>query len=92
MHLGKRKLIVNIVLISAVIAGILLFNGSDRRVKAGTGDIYKNIEIFSEVLRQIEKNYVEPVDSQKLIYGAIKGMVRTLDHILRLWQRTNTRS
>ncbi|MBW1667989.1 MAG: S41 family peptidase [Deltaproteobacteria bacterium] len=79
MHLGKRKLIVNIVLISAVIAGILLFNGSDRRVKAGTGDIYKNIEIFSEVLRQIEKNYVEPVDSQKLIYGAIKGMVRTLD-------------
>lgn len=60
-------------------AGILLFNGGRGQVKAGSSDIYKNIEVFTEVLRQIEKNYVEPQDSQKMIYGAIKGMVQSLD-------------
>jgi len=48
-------------------------------VSADTNDVYKNIEVFTEVLRQIEENYVEPQDSQKLIYGAIKGMVQSLD-------------
>ena len=60
-------------------AGILLINGGSGHVKAGTGDIYKNIEVFTEVLRQIEKNYVEPQDPQEMIYGAIKGMVQNLD-------------
>ena len=41
--------------------------------------IYRNLDLFVEVLREIEKNYVEPVDPKKLIYGAIKGMVKTLD-------------
>ena len=48
-------------------------------VLADTKEVYKNIEVFSEVLRKIEKNYVEGADSKKLIYGAIKGMVKTLD-------------
>ncbi|GAH69348.1 unnamed protein product, partial [marine sediment metagenome] len=42
-------------------------------VLADTKEVYKNIEVFSEVLRKIEKNYVEGADSKKLIYGAIKG-------------------
>jgi carboxyl-terminal processing protease len=59
--------------------GILFLKGSGGEVKADTSDIYENIEIFTEVLRQIEDNYVEPQDSQKLIYGAIKGMIQSLD-------------
>jgi carboxyl-terminal processing protease len=58
---------------------ILLMNGSSRPVKAGTDDIYKNMEILTEVIRLIEKNYVEPEDPQKLIQGAIRGMVQSLD-------------
>lgn len=41
--------------------------------------IYKNIDLFVEALREIEKNYVESVSPKKLIYGAIRGMVKTLD-------------
>jgi len=70
---------IDIILISLLMAGILLINGGSGQVKAGNGDIYKNIEVFTEVLRQIEKNYVEPQDPQKMIYGAIKGMVQGLD-------------
>jgi len=31
------------------------------------------------VLSLIENNYVEPVDETRLLYGAVDGMVRTLD-------------
>jgi carboxyl-terminal processing protease len=62
-----------------LVAGLLFFQGSGADVKAGTDEVYKNIEVFAEVLRQIEENYVEPQDPQELIYGAIKGMVEGLD-------------
>lgn len=58
---------------------LLLISGSSQDVLAGTKEVYKNIEILSEVLRKIEKNYVEGADPKELIYGAIKGMVKTLD-------------
>jgi hypothetical protein len=54
---------------------LLLISGSYNGVFAGTEDVYKNIEVLSEVLSKIEKNYVEDTDPNKLIYGAIKGMV-----------------
>ena len=79
MLIFKRKLVVNIALISLFVGGLLFFNGNGTKVEADTEDVYKNIEIFTEVLRQVEKSYVEPQDSQKLIYGAIKGMVQSLD-------------
>ncbi len=75
----RKKTAVNVVLISLIVCGALLLNGNSGVVKAGTDDVYKNIEVFIEVLRQIEENYVEPQDPQDLIYGGIKGMVRSLD-------------
>jgi carboxyl-terminal processing protease len=58
----------------------LLISDSYQGVSAGTEETYKNIEIFSEVLHKIEKSYVvESAESKDLIYGAIKGMVQTLD-------------
>jgi carboxyl-terminal processing protease len=40
---------------------------------------YKQLELFARVLSYVENNYVEPVDQQALMYGAIKGMLETLD-------------
>lgn len=42
-------------------------------------DAYAQLELFSRVLSYMENNYVEKPDRRKLIYGAIKGMVDTLD-------------
>src|SRR3954447_1500204 len=42
-------------------------------------ETYKNLELFSRVLSYVENNYVEPVDEQELIYGALRGMTDTLD-------------
>src|SRR3954470_795417 len=40
---------------------------------------YKQLELFSRVLSYVENNYVENVDEQQLMYGAIRGMLDTLD-------------
>src|SRR6478752_8046150 len=40
---------------------------------------YHKLNIFTRVLSYVENNYVEDVDQDKLIYGAIKGMLSTLD-------------
>jgi carboxyl-terminal processing protease len=75
----NNKKFAPIILLSFLMGGLLFLNGDRGDVKADTSDVYKSIEIFTEVLRQIEKNYVEPQDPKKLIYGAIKGMVQSLD-------------
>ncbi len=79
MLIPKRKIFVNIVLVSLFVGGLLFLNGNDAKVEADTQEVYKNIEILTEVLRQVEKNYVEPQKAKDLIYGAIKGMVGSLD-------------
>ena len=76
---GKRKTFLSILLACILVAALLSLHGNREEAKAGTDDVYKNIELFTEVLREVEKHYVEPENPQKLIYGAIKGMVNSLD-------------
>ncbi len=40
---------------------------------------YKSLKLFTDVLEELEKNYVDDVDSEALIHNAIKGMVGNLD-------------
>lgn len=40
---------------------------------------YKKLEIFTDVLSLVRASYVENVDMDDLIYGAIRGMLNTLD-------------
>jgi carboxyl-terminal processing protease len=44
-----------------------------------SGDVYKKLRIFAEVLDIVQKNYVEPVNTDDLIYGAVDGMLNKLD-------------
>jgi carboxyl-terminal processing protease len=50
-------------------------------VAAGAADKspYENLAIFARALSHIELSYVGDVDQKKLVYGAIRGMVRALD-------------
>jgi carboxyl-terminal processing protease len=42
-------------------------------------DIYKKIDIFSEVLEKINKEYVDEVDQSKSMDAAINGLLQSLD-------------
>ena len=50
----RNKNFFNIILILLIVCGALLLNGNSGVVKAGTDEVYKNIEVFIEVLRQID--------------------------------------
>jgi carboxyl-terminal processing protease len=69
----------NLVLLVLMTILILLGPYGDSRVSAIDRNTYKNLKTFSEVLDMVEKNYVEPVESDKLIQGAINGMIKSLD-------------
>ncbi|MFN0061945.1 MAG: S41 family peptidase [Myxococcaceae bacterium] len=40
---------------------------------------YPQLELFARVLSYVQNNYVQSVEDRQLVYGAIKGMVQTLD-------------
>ncbi len=52
---------------------------SEKNSKASTVDSYEKLKTFSEILSLLEANYVEKVDANDLIDGAIRGMLKTLD-------------
>jgi len=76
-----KRLITGLFTILLVLVAVLLANGysGDAKDNKDADDVYRNIELFTEVLRQVEENYVEPQETKKLIEGAIKGMLHSLD-------------
>jgi carboxyl-terminal processing protease len=48
-------------------------------VPSSQQDRYENLELFQKVLHFVEANYVDDVKNKELVYGAIKGMLETLD-------------
>jgi carboxyl-terminal processing protease len=68
-------LLVVLVLVSA---SFLVGAGMAKRVLA-RGDDYENLRVFTEVLSLVQSNYVDDIEAKKLVEGAIKGLLRTLD-------------
>jgi carboxyl-terminal processing protease len=73
----KRKSLIFTGLLSLLILTIVGVS-REQRVQA-TGETYEQLNIFSEVLHLVQQNYVEEVDTKKMIYGAVKGMLGALD-------------
>ena len=63
----------------ALLVLLILGPYGDSRVSAIDRSTYKSLKTFSEVLDMVEKNYVEPVETDKLLQGAINGMIKSLD-------------
>lgn len=76
---SRNKEIGLLVLLCLLFAGVLFINGKSWEVTAGTSDVYENLEIFTEALREVQENYVDTKEYGELIQGAIKGMVENLD-------------
>lgn len=68
-----------IVLATVALVGTSFFP-NDSFAKANSGKSrFEKLELFNKVLYLIESQYYRPVDTEKLIEGAIKGMMNTLD-------------
>src|SRR5215468_11154703 len=66
-----------ILMVSAVLGGV--FGGQVRATTSAEEDADNSVKLFSTILGMVEENYASNVDSDKAVYGAIDGMLRTLD-------------
>jgi len=65
-------------LIATFVAGFLLGSaGASQNSKQE--DDYKYFRLFSDVFRTVKENYVSDVNTRDLIYGALNGMMKSLD-------------
>ena len=61
------------------IAAEATVSGAKTTTGAVEEESFKQLELFARVLSYVQNGYVEKVDERQLIYGAIKGMLDTLD-------------
>lgn len=65
-------------LIATFVAGFLLGSaGASQNSKQE--DDYKYFRLFTDVFRTVKENYVSDVNTRDLIYGALNGMMKSLD-------------
>ena len=72
-----KKVLLSLCLLACFL--LLGLQGDSQVSAALERNIYKNLKTFNEVLDMVQKNYVEDVDSKKLLEGAINGMMKSLD-------------
>ena len=75
-----RKQTISIWLVILLVAAAGIFIGrTSATIVSAEGQGYEDLKTFTEVLTKVKQNYVEEVKSKDLIYGAIKGMLNSLD-------------
>jgi carboxyl-terminal processing protease len=58
---------------------LLVFTGGVQHGTTAIEDTYEKLKVFTEILSLVQSNYVDDVNSKELIYGAVKGMLESLD-------------
>jgi carboxyl-terminal processing protease len=79
MSIRKFNLTILVALLVGLSAIFVWDRLSIQKVSAEDQTVYENLQIFSDVLDIVKENYVQEVESEELIEGAISGMLRTLD-------------
>ena len=62
-----------------LILGLTVGSGICAQPKSEKDDIYKEIEIFSDAVSLVRSEYVEEAKSKDIVYGALRGMLASLD-------------
>jgi carboxyl-terminal processing protease len=60
-------------------AGAMAYIGQTARATDSKADNYHMLELFGDVLTEVDRQYVTPVDDKKLIQSAMEGMLTSLD-------------
>ena len=58
---------------------IILLNTSNNVYSQNVDKLYEKIDLFSEVLKKIQDNYVEEIDQAEAMDAAINGVLQSLD-------------
>ena len=73
----RRYWMLGPMIVVALVSGVVIGKGLERTGHAT--ETYEELRTFSEVLTQVQKNYVDETKVKDLVQGAIRGMLATLD-------------
>jgi carboxyl-terminal processing protease len=76
---GKKFLKIGLAVSLVFLLGITLGLGQSRKGSAANDSIYEDLKLFTDVFGIVQKEYVEAAKPKEMLYGAIKGMLETLD-------------
>lgn len=79
MSTTGKKVVCGVALVTVLLAVFIGISSSRYCVAESKAGDYEAIELFTDVMSIIKKSYVDEVDTKKLIYGAINGMLSALD-------------
>jgi len=79
MQRQRNKILAGLLAWAVVMAVVSLGGHGLERVSAVDRNAYEGLEAFTDVLAIVQKHYVEEASTQKLIEGAINGMLNGLD-------------
>src|SRR5713226_37319 len=79
MSANKRNRLIVAMAIALAVCLFVIGDLAVRRAQAVSESSYEDLETFANVLALVQKNYVEPVSTERLINGAITGMLASLD-------------
>ena len=68
-----------LMIFAVFLIGVLIGSGQSQKVSALSNTMYEDLKVLTDVIGYIQKDYVEETKSKDLVYGAIKGMLETLD-------------
>ncbi len=68
-----------LILTGGIIGGIIVGSRDKLSAQAGNASIYRQLDLFGDVLERVRNDYVEKPDDKKLIESAINGMLTSLD-------------
>ncbi len=68
-----------LVMLAFVAAGTSVINATRSKSQSASSDIYRQLDLFGDVLERVRADYVEKPNDNKLIESAINGMLTGLD-------------
>jgi carboxyl-terminal processing protease len=68
-----------LVVLAVFVAGTFVGLARSQSAEAAKPEIYRELDVFGQVLDHVRSDYVEKPDDAKLIEGAINGMLMALD-------------
>lgn len=68
-----------ILAVSTPLVAFAVLGGVMSRASAGQSDSYQHLQLFEDVISLITSNYVEPVDMDRVLDGAMRGLADGLD-------------
>jgi len=78
----KKIWVIPAVVLAGLLASIAIAAVTDKAAvdkKKTRDDLYNQMELFADAVSIVRSDYVDEIDSKKLIYGAMRGMLESLD-------------